>query len=144
MGKSQSTLALGFQVGATVSPKVLVGLDISGISSGTDGSGSSVNVMVHNYDLMLTFFPMNEGLFLRGGGGLSKFTLDVKDVNGVTGSDSVSGTNLSGAIGYAWWLGKHFNLTANLEYSNQWYRGNTIHQPQRADYWALSVGCDWY
>jgi hypothetical protein len=150
IGKSPSTVSLGFKVGATLSPRLLAGFDLSGIGSSAKEGDTTVSVTIVNYDVMATFFPMERGLFLRGGLGLSRFTLDLKNIptpgGGTTHETGTrSGTNVALGVGYAFWLGQHFNLTANLDFSNQWWRGRDEGgAPTRSDFWALGLGFDWY
>ncbi len=141
-GKSPTTLAFNFKVGATLTPRLLLGLDFSGVSSTASDSGVTATLGIANYDGVVTFFPMERGLFLRGGVGLSRLTLDVTGF----GSSSFSGANVTGGAGYAWWLGRTFNLTVNLDYSAQFYGDNNggTTGPQGSSFWALGLGFDWY
>ncbi len=145
LGKSPTTLALNFKVGATLTPRLLLGLDMSGVSSSASDSGATATLTVVNYDGVATFFPIEHGFFVRGGVGLSRMTVDVTS-SFISGSVDYSGTNVTGGIGYAWWLGRTFNLTANLDYSAQFWGDNNggTTGPQRSSFWALGLGFDWY
>jgi hypothetical protein len=145
-GMSDSTTAfINFKVGATMSPKLLLGFDISALrTAGTINTGSfggfDAAIQVTNYDAMLTWFPMERGLSLRGGLGLSTLVVDTSGL----GSDSVNGANLTLGAGYAFWLGKSFNLTLNLDFSAQNYNSSKAGAPSKSNYWAFWLGFDWY
>ena len=145
LGKSPTTVSLNFKVGATLTPKLLLGFDLSGISSGASEGTAEATVSIANYDAMVTFFPVGRGLFVRGGAGLSRFTIDVSSPL-VSGSESFTGSNLTAGAGYAFWLGQAFNLTVNLDFSRQGWGDNNggTTGPQSSSYWALGLGFDWY
>ena len=130
--------ALNFKVGWTVTPRLLLGLDITAVRAQASASGLSTATQVTNYDAVATFFPWERGLFVRGGLGLSAMTFELEDE-----SETYGGTNLLGGIGYAFWLGKQFNLTLNLDASQQFY-GDSADEPESSRFWMLYAGFDWY
>ena len=70
---------------------------------------------------MATYFPWERGFYVKGGFGRSAVSKAAD--NGVATSDfGAGGWNVAGGLGYAFWLGQSFNLTANLDFSRQWYR----------------------
>lgn len=142
LDRSPTTLFYNFKVGATLSPRLLMGFDLSGVSSTAEGSGVTTSVGISNVDAMITFFPMERGFFLRGGLGLSALVYTIEDA---TGKDewSPSGFNVAGGLGYAFWLGQSFNLTLNLDASRQWYGSSSL-DPEDSTFWSAWVGFDWY
>jgi hypothetical protein len=142
LGQSPTTAAFNFKVGTTLTSRLLLGLDISGVSSSAYYAGGSATLDIANYDAVATFFPAERGFFLRAGAGLSRLTLDVTGF----ASQSFGGANITAGAGHAWWIGRWFNLTVNLDYSAQFYgdhNGGTT-GPQRSEFWALGLGFDWY
>jgi hypothetical protein len=142
-GMSDATkVSINFKVGMTLTPTLLLGLDINGFqSSGTiTGTALDATYTISTFNAMATWFPMERGLFLRGGLGLSNLSLEVTGY----GSDDVSGWNLDVGGGYAFWLGKSFNLTLNLDYAAQGYSSSKVGAPTSSSYWALWLGFDWY
>jgi hypothetical protein len=137
-----TNVALNFKVGATLTPDLLLGFDITAVRSQFDSGGSSTGVQVTNYDAVATWFPQGEGFFVRGGAGLTALTLNI-DTPGGSASDTVRGFNALAGVGYAFWLGQGFNLTVNADYSVQTY-GSSTSDPESSDFWALWVGFDWY
>lgn len=136
LDKSPKT-AINFKVGGTISPKTLLGFDGTAVrQEGTVGVDAAIQI--NNYFLMLTHFPYEEGLFFRVGGGLSNI---VAEVDG--DRDVVSGYGILGGVGYAFWLGKSFNLTLNLDHSRQYYSGGSD-DPDRSQFTIAYVGFDWY
>ncbi|MCC7201624.1 MAG: hypothetical protein IT393_03020 [Nitrospirae bacterium] len=131
-------VALNFKVGATLSPKTLLGFD--GIAVGQMGSyaGSDLQLQINNYFLMLTHFPIEEGLFVRVGGGLSNIMYKVGGSTNV-----VPGYGLLGGVGYAFWIGKSFNLTLTLDHSRQFYYGS-VGEPDTSQFTIAYLGFDWY
>lgn len=142
-GRQPSTAFVNFKVGATLTPRLLLGLDISGIGAVADEGGEKTGVSIANVDVVATFFPREKGLFLRGGlgrSGLSK----TREVGGLTLEDSsVDGFNVTGGIGWAFWLLQSFNLTVNLDLSRQWYASNAAGF-ESSSFGALWLGFDWY
>jgi len=148
VGGDPLTLSLNFKVGATLSPTLLLGLDISAVrtqSAYQNGFGQDVTVglQVNNYDLMLTWFPTGTGLFLRGGAGLAAI---VADSNAGRARFSKGGLGIVAGAGYAIWLGRSFNLTFGLDLSGQTYgkSGTDPASPKTSSAASFQVGCDWY
>ena len=81
-----SNLTFNFKIGATLTPKVLLGFDLSAVGSSADDGNASASVTIANYDAVVTIFPWDRGLFLRGG-------------LGSRGSPSTSRTSPSSAAG---------------------------------------------
>jgi hypothetical protein len=143
---SPTTVGINLKIGATLTPKLLLGGDITAIRSAGSQDGVDASLQITNYLAMVTFFPWEKGFFLRGGLGFSKFNYDVS--GGFSASNSETGSAVQVGLGYAWWLGKAFNLTANLDFAGQSY-GNSSSDPHGAlpkssSFWALGVGFDWY
>jgi hypothetical protein len=138
-----SDFSFNFKVGATLSERLLVGFDLTGVISMISEGQSSSSIGIVNYDGVLTFFPQGEGFFLRGGVGLSRLTDSWDDPVYGSGSDSWSGFNAMAGLGYAFWLGQRFNLTVNADYSVQSYGGGDT-DPDSSNFFALGVGFDWY
>lgn len=132
-------IALNFKVGATLSPKTLIGFDGTAVGQTGKVGGKDVQIQINNYFLMLTHFPQEEGFFIRAGGGLSNIMN--KDTTGNT--EVVHGYGILGGVGYAFWLGKSFNLTLNLDHSRQFYSAGA-NEPDKSQFTSAYVGFDWY
>jgi hypothetical protein len=126
-----------------VSPETLVGFDVTAVGQGGSGSGVDAHAQINNYFLMLTHFPFQEGFFFRVGGGFSRL-VNVIDTSFGDFDSSVTGVGVLGGVGYAFWLGKSFNLTLNLDYSEQWYSKDESGEPDRSKFTVAYVGFDWY
>jgi hypothetical protein len=138
-----ANIALNFKVGATLTPRLLVGFDITAVRSQLDQGGDSAGVQVTNYDVVATWFPVERGFFARGGLGLSGLTFD-SDIAGLgSGSSTYRGANLLLGVGYAFWLGRSFNLTLNLDYTAQGYGSSDV-DPETSSAWLVYLGFDWY
>jgi len=138
-GLTYTTVTINFKVGGTVSPYLLVGFDVSAIRRQGSGEGITAAVQINNYDAMVTYFPLKEGFFIRGGGG---FSSAIKEISGY-GTAGVGGVNVLIGTGYAFWLLKSFNLVLNLDYSTQFYGGKEG-DPDRSQFLNFYLGFDWY
>lgn len=141
-GDQSPKVALNFKVGGTLSPKTLLGFDVTAVGQGATASGVDAHVQINNYFLMLTHFPAQEGLFIRLGGGYSNIVHVVDSQIGDLDS-RINGAGALAGLGYAFWLGKTFNLTVNLDQSFQWYSSDSG-EPDRSQFTILYVGFDWY
>lgn len=130
--------ALNFKVGATLGPKTLLGFDGTAVGQTGKFGGKDVQIQINNYFLMLTHFPMEEGFFIKAGGGFSNIMSKTP-----IGTDVVNGYGVLGGVGYAFWLGKSFNLTLNLEHSRQFYSAGS-NKPDKSQFTIAYVGFDWY
>jgi hypothetical protein len=146
IGKAPTTVALNFKVGATLSPRLLLGGDITAIRSEATESGSDVALQISTLNAMLTYFPTGKGFFLRGGVGIANFTYEVSTPI-LSATNDTTGVSLLGGLGYAAWLGKSFNLTVNLDFAAQSYGSKTDEfgaLPSSSSLWTLWAGFDWY
>lgn len=142
MDEGHTPIAFNFKVGGTISPKILLGFDATYIGESSSNGSSDRHASISNQFLMLTYFPWEEGFFCRTGGGFSN--LDVEyDYGSYTVERSVDGYGLLVGIGYAFWLGKGFNLTVNIDHSRQFY-DNDPYEPDRSKFTMVYLGFDWY
>jgi hypothetical protein len=131
-------LALNFKIGKTLSDKSLLGLDVTAVGQTATYPGNTAQVQINNYFLMYTYFPEGEGLFFRIGGGLSSLV-----VLSPAATNQYGGVGALVGAGYAFWLGKTFNLTVNADYSAQQY-SQSAGSPSTSNYLATYLGFDWY
>jgi hypothetical protein len=136
VGGGATTMSLNFRVGATVTPKLLLGLDVMGIRAASSSSGVSLGLQSNVYDVAATFFPMEKGFYVKGGVGLSALVAD-----GGGASSTWKGYDVMAGLGYCWWLGRTFNLSANLEANKSWYGSNGPDSTQAVN---LFLGFDWF
>ena len=136
-------------IGGIVNPKLHVGFEGSGIRQEGDGEiygyGVEGNVQINNYLAALTYFPNGEGFFLKAGAGLSSIRYEISTSiysSVVSVSESYSGTALLGGLGYAFWVGKHFNLCINADYSVQNYTDDEA--PDTSHFWNLYLSFYWF
>ena len=143
---SSFTGALQFEVGATVRPDLLVGFDVRLIrsqgSTSLFGPSTDLGVQATDYLAVLTWFPAERGFFLRGGAGVATMTLDANS-RGARSSDTHAGVGALAGLGYAFWLGQHFNLTLNLDASAQKYGGG-VGLPESSRFVDAYLGFTWY
>jgi hypothetical protein len=136
----RTTVAFNFRVGATMSPRLLLGFDGGFVSASSDSDGYNSSVQLNYYDVGVMFFPMERGFYLRGGLGLSSVVQEVESP--FTPFDySARGFNVLGGIGYAFWLGRSFNLTLNLDAQRHTFNEDNV---ESGTSWSAWVGFDWY
>lgn len=141
---SPTTVFLNFHVGATLSPKLLLGGEIGGVAASASSQGIDSSVGISTLNAVATYFPMGHGLSLKGGVGLAQFSQTYKfDGPYADEKYSRSGLNATVGIGYAWWLGRSFNLSVNLDLAAQSY-GSSDTEVESSRYGALYVGFDWF
>lgn len=130
------------RAGATLSDRLLLGGEFSGIAAVANEAGVDSTVSVSNLDLVATFFPTGRGLALRGGAGWSRFDRTL-DGAGLHEDQRRDGANLMAGVGYAWWLGRSFNLSLNLDVFQQWYgASDAFVESSRCA--VAYLGFDWY
>ena len=142
LGGDPARLALQLGVGATLSPRLLLGLELTTFRAGAADRdpvlGSLRNaVQITSASLVATFFPVERGFFFRGGAGPSSIRFEKGSSN-----RSYGGVSLVGGVGNAWWIGERFNLSLALDASRQWYSGKSA--PSRSSSWLLYLGFGWY
>ncbi len=137
-GYGPSNVSLNFKVGLTLNPRMLLGFDLTAVRSFGSSGGLDVAIQVTNYDVMFTYFPTGEGFFLRGGAGAAELLVDTS-----VGSTTYGGAGVLGGLGYAFWLGRSFNLTVNVDVSGQWYGRSTV-APESSRLVNVYMGFDWY
>lgn len=130
------------RAGATLSERLLLGGEFSGISAVANEAGIDSTVSVANLDVVATFFPTGRGLALRGGAGWSRFDRTLEGA-GLDADQRRDGANVMAGVGYAWWLGRSFNLSLNLDLFQQWY-GPSDSFVESSRCAVAYLGFDWY
>lgn len=125
-------VGLNFKIGKTLSPGTLLGLDVTAVVQ----TAKDLQQQISNYFLMLTYFPADEGLFIRLGGGLSSYMTKY----GSAATD-VSGNGFLGGLGYAFGSGKGSTLTLNVDYSMQTYSSKGM---KGSNFVIAYLGVDWF
>ena len=142
-GSDHFRLGGNFKIGATLSPTTLLGFDLTVLRGfGSAPGGYDTWVQVSNWNLMFTFFPMQQGLFLRGGGGLSWLETGIQDRFTLARSTlDYAGLDLLAGVGYAFPLTRRFNLTLNADFSWQFYGASDVSGSRM---YLVYVGFDFY
>jgi hypothetical protein len=136
-GPDPIVAALRFEVGVTLTDRLLLGLELFSVGTQQKVSGELARAAIVNADAVVTFFPDGDGLFLRLGGGVSLLN------HSRAGADEYSrGINALVGVGYAFWVGERFNLSIRLDHSRQ--RALKGNGPDGSEFWAGTIGFDWY
>ncbi len=139
-GDQSPNVSFNFKAGATLTPRSLIGFDLTASrQQATDGFFGDGGVQINNYFAVYTFFPQREGFFIRAGGGFSSLVFDgyLDDLENQNGYGGLVG------VGYGFWIGKRFNITINLDHSEQRYNDSSS-GIDRSKFTAFYVGFDWY
>jgi hypothetical protein len=137
-GSSDKTPLLAVKVvsvGIGLTPNLYAGLDLSGVAQEGSIPGNSNYLQISNYFAALSYFPWDTGLFLKGGGGVSTFTIDV-------GSQSVRATGAGALLGagYALKLSGSHHLTLSFEQTWQWYSSSDPNKPDSSQTSVFYLG----
>jgi hypothetical protein len=141
-GLSPFQLALQLEAGATLTRNVLLGGEVSLLQSWAGEGSYDSNLTLLQLLTVVTVFPTERGVFLRAGAGLAGLSQEWDDGFQYAYS-SVWGGSILGGVGYAWWLGRSFNLTLHADVSAQWY-ANATGDPSSSAGMNAYLGFRWY
>ena len=120
--------------GIALSPSLLLGFSGSAVSQIGKLAGNDAHLQINNYFAALTWYPAEQGFFVRGGGGLSNILIDT----GVR-SDRSSGFGILLGAGYAFQVARGHNITFTVDYSRQSYSGSST-KPDSSEFTAAYLG----
>jgi hypothetical protein len=147
-GLDSNKVAINFGVGAILMPTLHLGFDVTAMGLvavgeiGSQGTFEDVSVFIYNYLAMITYFPMTTGPFLRAGAGVSMYNAQI-NFGSAHYSKSDVGFGCLAGFGYAFWLGKTFNLALNFDYTFQKYPKKE-YKPEDSHFWTIYVSCYWF
>jgi opacity protein-like surface antigen len=141
-GASPFQAAFQLEAGATLTSQLLLGGEISGLVSTASSGGIDSTLSVGQVLAVVTFFPTGRGLFLRGGAGFAQISSELDDGFSVIHSEA-NGVGVLGGVGYAWWLGRRFNLTLHGDANLHAYSGHNDAPSSSATFTGY-VGFRWY
>jgi len=130
---SSGTCTGGYpEIGLTVKPNLLLGIQVSGFGDYKYEyeNRSSTDRGMTNLFLVATYFPKSKGFFTRGGLGYSSYNIHSEMYVPSEYRDEVlydyteKGIGGQIGVGYAFWLGRHFNLTINANISGNFFKDN--------------------
>lgn len=141
LGRGADSFAFNIRAGLTLTPQLLVGFDGGALAASATSPAEYVQLNV--YDVGIMFFPWREGFYLRAAAGPSN--IDIKSDGPVLGgTGTLWGTNALAGVGYAWWLGRSFNLTLSADYRELWHAHRGPDGVTAAGGWSAYLGFDWY
>jgi hypothetical protein len=120
--------------GIALSPKLLFGFSGSAVGQMGKIAGNDAHLQINNYFAALTWFPAEQGFFVRGGGGLSSILIDTG-----AASDRARGFGVLLGAGYALQVARHHNITFTVDYSRQSYSGSST-KPDNSEFTAAYLG----
>ena len=130
------------EAGLRLTPQLLLGLDLTGLTAfGSAPYGSGAGVTLVNYDVVLTVFPLAQGLFLRGGAGLATIGSSAQTPGLGVVTATALGTNVLLGAGWAFPVGGPLAVTLGLDWSRQFFATADV---TGSSSWMLRVGVGWY
>ncbi len=121
-------------MGVTLGPSLLLGFSGSSVAQTGKLAGNDIHLQINNYLLAVTWFPAEQGFFVRGGGGVSNILIDTG-----TSTDRANGYGLLLGAGYASQFAERHNITLTVDHSRQSYSGSTT-KPESSQFTAAYLG----
>ncbi len=125
------------RLGGTLSPKVLLGGDVTGWTEDRNG----VTLTAGNVSMVVIYYPMAErGLFVKGGAGFSSIIVE----QGGQQTDGAS-FGLSGGVGYDVRVGRNISITPLFDFlyvgsQDLQYQNRTEYPGVNGNVFSFSVG----
>jgi hypothetical protein len=136
----RATFSFDFNIGATLTPRLLLGVEVGALGTSGSTGGYDSSIITTYFDGVVTYFPMERGFFVRGGAGSASLQTNAETPDG-TFKGNWKGVNVLGGVGYAWWLGKSFNLVGQVDVTRAWYERRG---PDATDTVAVTLGFEWF
>lgn len=151
-----STSSAVLDAGITLSPEFLLGLRFSGLNQTESNSLRSFDESFSDIYLVATYFPVGKGRFWRFGLGSvfydywdwgANYPYHVDDGKHLISEsptnykDDYSKTGIAGLVGlgYAFWIGNHWNVTLSADLNNYFFTNeNSSH------IFSFNIGTYWY
>jgi hypothetical protein len=126
---------LEFGIGFRVTQKILFGAELI-VCNSEKKSGHGTYVSGVSYAaLVMTFYPTDSGFFIRNGIGISEYSNDMPPSVLARGDSVIFGT------GYAFWVGKSFNLILNFDFSYHRFYTSKVHS---GTLYSMYLSCYWF
>ena len=148
-----STTSAVLDAGITLSPELLIGLRFSGLNEGQNNPLRSFDESFIDIYLVATYFPVGKGRFWRFGLGSVFYdywnwdrnytfnTDDGKYINPANYKDNYNKTGIAGLVGlgYAFWLGEHWNITVSADWNNYFFTNENA-----SHVFSFNIGSYWF
>jgi len=147
----------GFEAGITANPYTLIGFRFSPIEFNTDTLLTETMETYGDVLFLTTFFPHKSGHFVRAGFGHTSYYFQRSDViespvspeepdkdqrifaDTPTENKNINGLTTMLGLGYAFWLGEHYNLTMSADLNSYFF------ERQRASHTlSVNIGMYWF
>jgi hypothetical protein len=130
-------LAYNVEAGARLTPQLLLGFGLTGLTVFGDPYGGTASTTALDYDVVLTLFPFVHGFFLKGGGGLATLTVFPPFAPGFTHT----GANVLLGTGWAFPVAPPLHFTLELDWTRQFFGGYDVTD---TSIWMMRVGLGFY
>ena len=129
--------AANFRAGGAIKDNLLLGGEITGWAKEEDGNTLSLSTFLFD----VTYYPGNEGFFLRGGVGFGTSSFEADAGDGFTLSKDETGFAMAAAAGYEWRLTNKFALGPQVEFNYLNIGGDLV---DTANFFDATLGFNWY
>ena len=126
-----------FRIGGALNNNLLLGGEFTAWGKEEDGSTLALSTVL----FAVTYYPGDQGLFLRGGVGFGTSSFEVEVEDGFKLSKDESGFAMAAAAGYEWRLTRKFALGPQVEFVYLNIGGDFI---DTANYFDATLGFNWY
>jgi len=126
-----------FRLGGAVKNDLLIGGEFTGWTKDKDGTTVSLSTAL----FAVTYYPGNQGFFLRGGMGFGSSHFEQDVAGGYKRSKDETGFALAGAAGYEWRLTRKFALGPQVEFNYLNIGGDLV---DTANFFDATLGFNWY
>ena len=131
-----------FRVGARINPQLLIGMESIGYNlhlyDEKTFSFTGDRVRFENYFATATFFPYEDGIFVKAGGGVSRMNIIRQ-----RGEEDYFGAGFVVGGGYAIKSGKYFHVTVNADFSRQYFLA-TAGKLSESNLAHVYLGFEWF
>lgn len=125
------------RIGGAIKNNLLLGAEFTGWTNDL----GEVEISLSTVLFCVTYYPTDQGFFLRGGMGFGSGHLEQELPNGFTQSKDETGFGLGAAMGYEWRLTRKFALGPQVEFVYLNVGGDFI---ENGNYFDATLGFNWY
>lgn len=126
-----------FRLGGAIKDNLLLGGEGTGWIKEEDGNTLALSTFL----FAVTYYPGNEGFFLRAGMGFGTSSFEADAGDGFTLSKDETGFALAAAAGYEWRLTKKFAIGPQVEFNYLNIGGDLV---DTANFFDATLGFNWY
>jgi hypothetical protein len=138
---SEGGLSGNFRIGGALNRSVALGLETSGFTRREDvPAGDDLTVSASVATFAATWFPTQDGLYLRGGVGFAVASVEFRS-GSLRLKAEEGGLGVLGAVGHEFRLTRKFSLAPQFQYA---YAGLDSDDLESVGWWSLTAQMTWW